>query len=144
MRFWDSSALVPLLVEDARTPAMLARLRQDPAAAVWWLTPVECASALARMVRERRLTPDQARAASALLDSVAREWTEVPPLDRVRDQARRLLGLHPLKTADALQLAAALVLCDFDTRTLPFVTLDAQLAEAAQREGFEVLAEGPG
>lgn len=139
MRFWDSSALVPLLVEEARTPVMAGRMREDPAAAVWWLTPVECASALARLVRERRLTPDQGRAASALLDEVAREWTEVPALDRVRDQTRRLLGLHPLRAADALQLAAALVLCDHDPRTLPFVTLDTQLAEAAQREGFTVV-----
>jgi uncharacterized protein len=139
VKFWDASALVPLLVQEARTPVMAGLLREDPAAAVWWLTPVECVSALARMVREARLTPDQGRASSVLLDDAARQWTEVPPLDRVRDQARRLLGLHPLTSADALQLAAALVLCDFETRTLPFVTLDARLGAAAQREGFEVL-----
>jgi predicted nucleic acid-binding protein len=111
----------------------------DPAPAVWWLTSLECWSALARMQRERRLDAEQAQTCAALLDDVARAWTEVPPLDRVRDQARRLVGLHPLKAAEALQLAAALVLSDFEPKTLPFVTLDAQLAAAARREGFEVL-----
>lgn len=48
------------------------------------------------------------------------------------------MRLHPLRAADALQLAAALVLSDFEPRTLPFVTLDDRLASAARREGFEV------
>jgi hypothetical protein len=131
--------MVPLLVQDARTPTLARLFEEDTATAVWWLTPVECASALARMRREQRLTEDQMRTSSSLLDAVARQWTEVPPLERVRAQAVRLVGLHPLKAADALQLAAALVLCDFEPRTLPFVTLDSQLAAAAGREGFEVL-----
>jgi hypothetical protein len=40
---------------------------------------------------------------------------------------------------DALQLAAALVACGDDRRTLPFVTLDRDLANAARAEGFPVL-----
>lgn len=51
----------------------------------------------------------------------------------------RLLRIHELRAADALQLAAALVLAVFDPKTLPFVTLDACLATAAEREGFAVL-----
>ncbi len=68
-----------------------------------------------------------------------RGWTEVPPIERVRDQATRLLRLHTLRAEDALQLAAAIVLADFDPKTLPFVTLSQPLASAARREGFEVL-----
>lgn len=139
MRFWDASAILPLLVEEPQTKAMVALMGDDPAAAVWWLTPVECWSALARLEREQRLTDVGVAAAAALLREAARRWTEVPPIERVRDQAARLLRLHPLRTADALQLAAALVLADFDARTLPLVTLDLQLAAAARREGFEVL-----
>lgn len=139
MRFWDSSALLPLLVQEPRTPAMIALLRNDPAAAVWWLTPVECWSALARLEREQRLSEEQVAEAAALLEESARRWTEVPPIERVRDQAARLLRLHPLRAGDALQLAAALVLSDFEPRTLPVVTLDDRLATAARREGFVVL-----
>lgn len=140
MRFWDSSALLPLLVPDARSEALGDLLRDDPAVAVWWATPVECASALARLEREARLTEAGWTTARQRLDAAARGWTEVPPVPRVRDQAQRLLRLHTLRAADALQLAAALVLSDFDAKSLPLVTLDVQLAVAARREGFEVLA----
>ena len=139
MRFWDASAVLPLLVDEPGTAAMVALQVEDPAAAVWWLTPAECWSALGRLERERRLTEDGVTAAARLLAEAARRWTEVPPIDRVRDQAARLVRLHPLRAADALQLAAALVLADFDPATLPFVTLDDRLASAARREGFAVL-----
>ncbi len=139
MRFWDSSALLPLLVPEERTELLTDLLHDDPAAAVWWATAVECASALARLECERRLTEAGWTVAAERLRAAARVWTEVPPIRRVRDQATRLLRLHPLRAADALQLAAAIVLADFDTRTLPVVTLDPQLAAAARREGFEVL-----
>ena len=139
MRFWDTSAILPLLVEEPRTKAMVELMRDDPAAAVWWLTPVECWSALARLEREGRLTEVGVAAAATLLREAARRWTEVPPLERIRDQASRLVRLHPLRAADALQLAAAVVLADFEPRTLPVVTLDDRLAAAARREGFEVM-----
>jgi uncharacterized protein len=138
MKFWDTSALLPLIVEEPRTKAMEALLRDDPAAAVWWLTPVECWSALARLEREQRLTEQEVAQSARLLDEAARRWTEVPPIERVRDQASRLLRVHPLRAADAVQLAAALVLSDFEPRTLPLVTLDDRLATAARREGFDV------
>lgn len=139
MRFWDTSALIPLLVPEEQTAAVLQLMHDDEAAAVWWATPVECASALARLERDGRLSDEDLATASKRLTTAVTRWTEVPPIDRVRDQARRLAGLHPLRAADALQLAAALVLCDFEPKTLPFVTLDARLASAARREGFEVL-----
>ena len=139
MRFWDTSAIVPLLVLEDRTPLVTRVMRDDPAAAVWWVTLVECASALARLEREGRLAEPEQAAARARLSRTARTWTEVPPQERIRDQADRLVRLHPLRAADALQLAAALVLSDFEPKTLPFVTLDDRLAQAARREGFEVL-----
>ena len=139
MRFWDTSAILPLLVDEPQTKAMVELMGDDPAAAVWWLTSVECWSALARLEREARLTEAGVTAAAALLQAAARRWTEIPPIERVRDQASRLLRLHPLRTGDALQLAAAVVLADFEPRTLPLVTLDDRLAVAARREGFEVL-----
>ena len=139
MRFWDSSAILPLLLPDPRTEALSGLLRDDPAIAAWWGTPVECASAIARLEREHRLTEAGVSASAARLAEGAKGWTEVPPVERVREQAARLLRLHPLRVADSLQLAAAIVLADFDPRALPFVTLDQRLASAARREGFEVV-----
>ena len=139
MRFWDTSAFIPLLVTEPQSAAMEALMAADMASAVWWLTPLECWSALARLQREGRLDEAGMVAAGHVLAEASRSWTEVPPIARVRDQAARLVRVHPLRAADALQLAAALVLSDFEPATLPFVTLDDRLAVAARREGFEVL-----
>ena len=135
MRFWDSSAVVPLLAEEEASAALLARLREDPQLAVWWSTPVECASALARLEREGA-PADRVAEAFRRLDDLARAWTEVEPHDEIRDIARRLLRVHPLRAADALQLAAAYVAAERRPATLQFVTLDDRLRLAAMKEGF--------
>ena len=44
--------------------------------------------------------------------------------------------MHPLKTADALQLAAAVAVAEDEPGLLGFVSFDARLNEAAGREGF--------
>ena len=51
----------------------------------------------------------------------------------------RLLGLHHLRAADALQLGAALVAAYDQPLGSALVTLDARFADAARREGFRVL-----
>jgi hypothetical protein len=53
--------------------------------------------------------------------------------------ASRLLRVHPLRAADALQLAAALAAAKGDPSSLDVVCLDQRLSEAARREGFRVL-----
>jgi hypothetical protein len=52
-----------------------------------------------------------------------------------------MLRVHPLRTADALQLAAAWLAAERRPPTMTFVTLDARLAEAARKEGFPVEGE---
>jgi predicted nucleic acid-binding protein len=140
VRYWDSSAIVPLLaVETAST-----RLRQlqhaDPAIATWWGTPVECVSALARLERDDGLTHEAFRDAVRRLRKLATTWTEVLPSDDVREHAIRLLRVHPLRAEDATQLAAAIIASDFQPGTLEFVSLDQRQREAAEREGFGLSA----
>ena len=135
MRFWDSSAVVPLLAEEEASAALLVRVREDPQLVVWWGTPVECASALARLEREGA-PADRVAEAFRRLDDLARAWTEVEPHDEIRDIARRLLRVHYLRAADALQLAAAYVAAERRPATLEFVTLDDRLRVAAMKEGF--------
>ncbi|MBI5197037.1 MAG: hypothetical protein HZA19_00340 [Nitrospirae bacterium] len=53
MKFWDTSAVVPLCVREPGSRLMEEILKEDPAMAVWWATRLECVSALARRVRER-------------------------------------------------------------------------------------------
>lgn len=136
MTFWDASAIVPLLLAEPERDAMLRRLESDPAMVVWWGTPVECVSAIARREREQHLTLVAATAAIDRLKALADAWHEVLAGPAVRATAQRLLRVHPLRAADALQLAAALVAADGEPPSLPFVCLDERLSEAALREGF--------
>ena len=139
MRFWDSSAIVPLLVEQPSSARVIEVYGQDPEIGVWWATEVECASALARLERDGTFDAGEASAASERLASVASDWLEVEPRDPVRRTAIRLLRTHALRAADAMQIAAALALASQDPSTLEVVTLDTALARAAEREGLRVI-----
>ena len=105
----------------------------------WWGTIVECTSAIARRERTGAISSDDASSAFETLDRIADGWTQIPPGDDLRDGARRLVRIHDLRAADALQLSAARIASDGRPDTLPFVTLDDRLALAARREGFPVL-----
>jgi predicted nucleic acid-binding protein len=136
MRFWDSSAIVPLLVDEPTSGAAETLLAEDREMVVCWSTEVECASALARLEREKKLSSEGFVAAGALLDALAGRWQEVAPTRELRGAARRLLRLHPLTASDALQLAAAMAIAENEPSSLGFVTLDVRLREAALRQGF--------
>jgi predicted nucleic acid-binding protein len=144
VKFWDSSALVPLIVSEAATPAVLAELAADSEVLVWWGTPVECVSAISRREREGDLEPEQTSIALRRLAAVQAAWSEVQPSDRVRATAIRVLRTHPLRGTDSLQLAAALAAAEDHPATLPLVTFDDRLADAAEREGFPIVRPGQG
>jgi predicted nucleic acid-binding protein len=137
--FWDSSALIPVLIAEARSAEMVSLLASDRAPALWWVGPVECQSALHRRRREKVLSPAVLADALARLDRLAEDVDVVAPTARLRERAGRALAAHPLRAADALQLAAALVWADDSPAGEPFVCLDDRLREAAGREGFQVL-----
>lgn len=137
--FWDSSALVVALLTDARSTELIEAFDRDSAPAIWWTTPVECRSAVVRSVREKRATRDEATEAMERLRDVRSQTREVLPVESVRTRALQLLTQHPLRAADALQLAAALIWCEEQPSTETFVCLDRRLREAARREGFALL-----
>ncbi len=142
MRFWDTSAVVPLLVrEAAASPALSKLAKKDPQMIVWWGTPVECVSALSRLEREWPSAGGAVERALKRLDALGRIWHEVQPVEEVRRLSRRLLRVHPLRAADALQLAAAIAASRNNPPDLPLVTLDQRLLDVARREGFPI--EGP-
>lgn len=136
MRFWDSSALASLLFDEPGTALAMERLEADPEVAVWWGTPVECASAAERRARDGSITEASRTHALERLTALRTAWTEVEPTPEVRTQALRLLRIHPLRAADALQLAAALIWAAHDPTGLAFYTYDDRLRTAAAKEGF--------
>jgi predicted nucleic acid-binding protein len=139
VRFWDTSALIPLVVSEPSTVRVRRWLREDPDVVVWTLTRVELLSALARRRREEPEAASRLLAARQALLSAWEQWSEVTAVEIVRRYAERVVETHPLRAADALQVAAALVAAEEAPGSLPFVTLDRNLAEAAEREGFRVL-----
>lgn len=136
--FWDSSALNPLLVSEPTSPWARAMATQFTPV-VWWATPVEIHSAIARVHRSGRFDDLARKLALNRLAEMQRDWQEILPSDAVRDQAQTLLDTYPLRAADSLQLAAALIWCRNRATGRNFLCADSRLAEAAAVAGFTVL-----
>ena len=141
MRFWDASAIVPLVCRESLSPRSRSLYREDPLLLVWTLTPTEVLSALSRKRRQGAISQLVYREGQRRLNLLTTDWMEVYDLDAVKVRAHRLLGVHPLRAADALQLAAALVGVFDQPGGFEFVTFDAALGEAAEQEGFSVLRD---
>lgn len=140
MIFWDSSALVSLIVDEPFSTTRIAQFQEDPVAVVWWATLVECQSGLQRRVREGSLTTAGASQARHALKVLSTDWFEVPPSSEIRQLALRLLRTHTLRAADSLQLAAALTVLGGGLEELRFASADQRLNEAAEIENLTVLA----
>ena len=138
MKFWDSSAIIPLCLKEKTSEAMKGLMKDDEDIVVWWTTRIECLSALSRRQREGVLPSGDEAKARTVLSALATTWSEVQPTETVRLRAERLLSIHPLRAADALQLASALIWAQETPRGLDFVCLDQNLREAAFKEGFSV------
>ncbi len=139
MKFWDASALVPLLILEPTTRSLQTLAARDPEMLVWWGSEVECVSALVRLERAAALDPRAAGLASDRLKQLANAWHEIEASEIVRETATRFLRVHVLRAADSLQLAAAFVAAENRPSSLQLVTLDGRLADAARKEGFVVL-----
>jgi predicted nucleic acid-binding protein len=139
VKFWDSSAIVPLIVAEPTTRRLQSLAGSDTEMLVWWGSEIECVSALARLEREAALDAKGVAIASRRLGELAHAWHEVEANEAVRDSALRFLRVHPLRAADALQLAAAFEAAEHRPTSLQFVTLDERLANAAQKEGFAMV-----
>jgi predicted nucleic acid-binding protein len=139
LKYWDSSALVSLLVQEAETESREQLLKGDPLVVAWWGSRIECASALSRLCREGAMEDKSLGEALRDLAALADTWLEIAPSDDLRNRAVRLLRIHPIRAADAVQLAAALIAVAEDTTSLSFVCTDGRLRQAAEKEGFQVL-----
>lgn len=136
MRYWDSSALVPLILQQESSAKVRQWLKEDPVILVWWHTEIECASALARIERQSKDAVSTINKSWTKLHQLASLWQVIQPIASIKEQSIRLLRVHDLRAADAAQLAAAIVASEYRTSSLEFACLDDRLAKAAQKEGF--------
>lgn len=143
MRWWDTSALLSLLLAQSQTEELREVLASDREVIVWWGTKIEGLSTLARLQRQGHVGAAESRQLLRQLETLLSAAHEVQPSEEVRSTACRALRLHDLRAADALQLAGALVWAGHRPSGLGFLCLDQRLREAALREGFEVLPDRP-
>lgn len=139
MKFWDASAIVPLLVDEDTSRHMQRLAAEDPHMLVWWGSEVECVSALTRRERDGLVDGKALAVAFRRLRQFSDAWNEIDPSDSIRETAERMLRVHPLRAADALQLAAASAAAGQRPASLQIITLDDRLAGAAAKEGFAVI-----
>ena len=99
---------------------------------------MEVVSALCRRLREEALAQESFRRAKLRLEELLEHASEVRAIKKVRSRALRLLEVHPLRAADACQLATTLVATQEDPTRVAFLTFDKRLEEVAQKEGFTV------
>ena len=138
MRFWDSSAIVPLLIRQPQSARVDEWWVQDADVVLWTLSLVEVTSALWRLVRERAVSEADAQVAEVRAQELAAASRVVADVEGVKELARRSLRLHSLTAAGACQLAAALVWAGGRPQGKTLLTLDERLAASARREGFDV------
>ena len=141
MSFWDSSALLPLSVDEPASTLMQQISQTHGVGVVWWGSLVECHSAFERRTRAGQWTLPEKRQALRILHQLAGDWSEIQPVSDLCERALRLLAAHSLRAADALQLAAALLWAAERPAGRVFVCLDDRLREAAEQEGFTVLPD---
>jgi len=137
--FCDSSAIVSFLLGQPGWDSLVEEIGESDQILVWWGTSTECVSAIARLRRDNELDDATFNQVMTRFQAIEASWLEVPPTDVLRDHAKTLLFSHPLRAADALQLAAAMVASEGGYVDLPFACLDQRLCEAARKEGFRVL-----
>lgn len=135
--FWDSSALVPLCIRQSATAQSKLWLTSYEVV-VWWATPVEIASALARLLRVRQIDPAQWNVADKLAQTLAGTWSVIEPNGNLRANAIELVKRYDLRAADSLQMAAALQWCEASPQGRVFLTTDERLRDAARLAGFSV------
>ena len=139
MRYWDASALVPLVVAESTSSLVRKWLAEDERIVTWVWTRTEIVSAIERRTREESLLRKQRREVLGRFDAFASNWDEVTDILAVRSRANALLARHPLRAADAGQLAAALLVHEQLAEPLTFVCLDQRMSSAAELEGLRVL-----
>jgi predicted nucleic acid-binding protein len=137
--FWDSSALVPLCIQESTSRQVRSHLRKF-APVVWWASPVEAHSAVARLLRSGAVNEVEKQGALNRLALLRRGWREILPDDPLRDLASRLLDVYTLRASDSLQLAAALTWCQQRPAQRIFISGDPRLCDAAEAAGFVVVA----
>jgi uncharacterized protein len=106
--YFDASALVPLYVRDRTSAAAIRARGSADALATSLLSYGEVLGAFAQILRRRAISKAAHRLAVSRFLADWPTFQRVPLVPRLLGEVRRLIDSHPLKGADAVQLASAL------------------------------------
>ena len=134
--YLDTSALVKLCVAEPGSELVAALWDGADLVATSRLADAEVRAVLAAGARSGALEPAQARTAIAAWERLWPGLHVVELHDVITASAATLVGTHPLRAADALHLASALILRSPD---LVVAAWDEHLVAAARAEGLRVL-----
>lgn len=135
MQFWDTSALLPLVVRQPPFSEHCRRIfRRRAARATAFVSRVECRSAIERLARDGALDSAARRRCVTRAERLFAAFDLVTFSADVEREALALLGRHPLRSLDALQLACALALSHGGGDTVQLVCCDRRLAAAGIAE----------
>ena len=136
--FLDTSALVKLYIAEPGSARMREAVAQVESMAVSTLAFAEIHATLARRRREELLLATELE---QIRRAFAEDWealAQMPVGGAVLKLVPRLCERHPLRGADAVHLASALLLREEGLEVL-FACSDRQLLGAAATEGFVTL-----
>ena len=145
MRYYDTSALVKQYLQEAGSNRVLELLKSGEKVYTASLTYAETHAAFSRRTREGRLARETTRRLALRFDRDWESYDIVILSENVLRLGHQMLYRHPLRSADAIHLASALLLA----RTSPtarwsFVCADGRLCDAAKAEGFEPIFTAAG
>jgi len=140
--FLDATAFVKLFVLEPGTDALIQLMEatEDNRKLISAATPLEVYAVLRRREREGHIAPADGEAARAILRVEAGRMVQQPLNPAVLEAARQLLDRHELRSAEALQLGAAIVAREmFQGMDIVFLSSEGALLDAARKEHFESL-----
>ena len=140
--FLDSTAFVKLFVQEEGTDSIIRLMEatEDNRKLISAGTPLEVYAALKRRERLGGISTEDSEAARNILRVEAARMVQQPLNPAVLEAARQLLDRHELRSAESLQLGAAVVAREmFQGMGIVFVSVDQRLLEAAKLEHFETL-----
>ena len=140
--FLDSTAFAKLFVQEAGTDAIIRLMEatEDNRKLLSAGTPLEVYAALKRRERAGGISHQDSEAARNILRVEAARMVQQPLNPAVLEAARQLLDRHEMRSADALQLGAAIVAREmFQGMEIVFVSADPHRLDVAKKEHFETL-----
>ena len=140
--FLDSTAFARLFVQEAGTDSLIRLMEatEDNRKLLSAATPLEVYAALKRRERAGGISPEDSEAARNILRMEAARMVQQPLNPAALEAARQLLDRHEMRSADALQLGAAIVAREmFQGMEIVFVSADPHMLDAARAEHFETL-----